>query len=119
LSEGVGLGLDPETAAAAATRYGSTVDKLYDILRSRPDLAERVDPDLPFSEAEIIHGAKYEMALTLEDLLRRRIPLLILNPPSEDTLRKATSLAAPVLDWTPKRCVDEVQSVIKKYRRET
>lgn len=118
LNEGISLGLDSETVAVTVRRYGSTVDKLYDILRQHPELAKRVDPDLPFSQAEIVHAARFEMALTLEDILRRRIPLLILNPPAKKTLKQAAELAAPILGWTPQRCGEEIGSIMQKYRRD-
>jgi glycerol-3-phosphate dehydrogenase len=115
LDECVDLGLDSETAAALIRRYGSTVDVVQATIHERPDLAERIDPDLPFSKAEIVHGATGEMALTLEDLLRRRIPLLILNTPTRPIIQQAAALAAPILGWTTRRCEEEVNAVLQRY----
>ena len=72
-------------------------------------------PDLPFCRAEIVHGATDEMALTLEDILRRRIPLLILARLERQVLDDAASLAAPILGWTPERCRRQIEAVERRW----
>ena len=47
-------------------------------LDNDPALAERIDPRYPFVRAEIPHAVEQEMALTHDDLFRRRIPLAML-----------------------------------------
>jgi glycerol-3-phosphate dehydrogenase len=55
------------------------------------------------------------MALHLNDLLRRRLPLLILTRLQRRTLEEVAALAATVLGWSPERCRLEVDAVASKW----
>jgi len=104
------LGLDPETAALCAGRYGTTVAALHGLIQAEPALAERIVPACPFSRAEVVHAARFEMARTLADVLRRRVPLAILHPLEKDTVERAADLVAPVLGWDADRRAAEVRT---------
>ncbi|NLX06152.1 MAG: glycerol-3-phosphate dehydrogenase [Phycisphaerae bacterium] len=47
--------------------------------RDRPDMLERIDPRHPVPRAMIDHARRCEMAVTDEDILRRRTPLELLG----------------------------------------
>lgn len=117
IRESVESGLDRETAEWGLFRYGSSITAIRALILKEPALASRLVPDLPFCRAEVAHGAASEMALHLEDLLRRRIPLLILSRVQRKTLEEAASIAAPVLGWTAEQCEDEVNAVMRKWDR--
>ena len=40
-------------------------------------VAEKIEPDLPFVWAEIDHAIREEIAVTVTDVLARRVPLLL------------------------------------------
>jgi len=115
LREALRLGIDSETAICSARRHGTAVEDLFDLIRRDPSLAERLSPRLPFSKAEAAYGASREMVCHLEDLLRRRIPLLLLEPPDRPVIEEAASLAAPALGWSAERCREEVEFVMLKF----
>ena len=73
------LGLDASTAAHSARRYGRRIDLLFMELRRDPHLAQRIDQRYPFCHGEVIVARQHEMALTDDDVFRRRIPLKILG----------------------------------------
>jgi glycerol-3-phosphate dehydrogenase len=79
IAEGVALGVDPQTAAAAVRRYGTQVRLLWHRVQSHPAEANRIDYRYPFCEAELTHVIQHEMALDSQDVLRRRIPLQLLG----------------------------------------
>jgi len=54
--------------------------------------------------------ARDEMAVYLSDLLRRRMPLLILAQVSASELRHFAELVAPELDWDADRITQEVEA---------
>ena len=56
-------------------------------------------PMLPFIHADLLWSARNEMAVHLDDLLRRRMPLLILAKPTESDLRRLANAVAPTLAW--------------------
>ncbi|MDH3214958.1 MAG: glycerol-3-phosphate dehydrogenase/oxidase [Candidatus Krumholzibacteria bacterium] len=109
-------GLDPELAQMLAYRYGTSLGPVLDLIRSTPLLAERIHPHLPFCKAEIVHGAQSTMALTLEDLLRRRTPVLILAPVDRAILEEAARLVTPILGWTDERRKTEVTNVLMTWK---
>ncbi|MFQ5511370.1 MAG: FAD-dependent oxidoreductase [Candidatus Krumholzibacteriia bacterium] len=115
LNEAARAGLDADTAAAAIGRFGTSIANLLTRIESGPALAERLVPDAPFCKAEVIHAAEHEMVLHLDDLLRRRLPLLILARIDRRTLEEAAALAAPVLGWSAERCRVEVDTVAGRW----
>jgi glycerol-3-phosphate dehydrogenase len=94
--EGVAAGLDEETARCCALRHGTKVEELLEAIRSDPSLAGRIDEELPFCRAEIVHAARHEMARGPEDILRRRIPLTLLSRLPRETLDDVVRLAGSV-----------------------
>jgi glycerol-3-phosphate dehydrogenase len=76
---GVELGLDRSTAATSARRYGRRIDLLFGELKRHPLMAKRLDARYPLCQAEIAVACQHEMAMTDEDVFRRRIPLMPLG----------------------------------------
>ena len=59
--------------------YGTDAKKIKALANERPELKERIHPQYPATLAEVVWACQHEMALTLEDVLSRRIRLLILD----------------------------------------
>jgi glycerol-3-phosphate dehydrogenase len=114
--EGLRVGLDSETASWCPRRYGTAVREIFALVRDDPSLGERLVPGLPFCRAEALHCARSEMVLRLEDLLRRRIPLLLLDRPARETLENTAALVAEPLGWAPERCRREVDEILERRR---
>ena len=81
---GLQHGLDAETAGASLRRYGRRIEPLWQRLRAHPAESQRIDLRYPFCWAEVAIAVQQEMASTVADVLRRRIPLAILGdqPPA-------------------------------------
>lgn len=62
-------------------------------------MAQRITPALPFIMADLVFCARHEMVVHLEDLLRRRLPLLILAKPTPAELQRLTRITAEALGW--------------------
>ena len=73
------LGLDEAAAMQAALRHGTRVDTLCARLEADPGLAARIRPDCPFARVEAAIAVSDEMAMTADDVLRRRLPLDLLD----------------------------------------
>ncbi len=91
---GTTLGLDPITAATCVRRYGTRVERLWAHLRHHPHEARRIDPRYPFCQGEVVHAIEHEMALTYQDVLRRRLPLSVLGAVSGDLEREVVARLA-------------------------
>ncbi|CAG0940115.1 glycerol-3-phosphate dehydrogenase [Gallionellaceae bacterium] len=93
------LGIDPESAKWLIRRHGKRVTDIFRSIEDDSHLAERVMPALPFIQADLLWSARNEMAVHLDDLLRRRMPLLILARLTESDLRRLANAVAPTLAW--------------------
>jgi glycerol-3-phosphate dehydrogenase len=105
-------GLDTESAAHCL-RYGRSVTSIQSLVRCDPALSERLDGDLPFCFAEVAFGASREMAHHLDDLLRRRLPLMLLRPPERRLAERAAAVAAPHLGWDNERVGEEIARTMR------
>jgi glycerol-3-phosphate dehydrogenase len=63
----------------AWTAYGSDAEKVEDLARATPALAEPLHPALAINGAQVVWAARAEMARTVEDVLARRTRALFLN----------------------------------------
>jgi glycerol-3-phosphate dehydrogenase len=68
----------PESLGQLAV-YGSDAEKILELTRQRPELGERLHPELPYIRAEVVWGARYEMGRTVDDILARRTRALLLH----------------------------------------
>jgi len=116
LATGMTLGLDEETAATCLIRHGKNVEAIFHLIRQSPDQARRVVDDAPFCRAEIAHAIAAEMALTLEDVLRRRVPLLLASSMPESALREVTAFVARELHWTARRREEELEELNARFK---
>ncbi len=104
------LGIDGESAKWLLRRHGNRVEKVFEIVKQKPPLAARIVAELPFIYADLLLCAKDEMVLYLSDLLRRRMPLLILAKLNTAEIRRLAELVAPALGWDADRVTQEVEA---------
>ncbi len=69
---------DPKSLGSLGV-YGSDAAGVLELVRERPEWGARLDAALPYIEAEVVWGARHEMARTLEDALSRRTRALVLD----------------------------------------
>ncbi len=117
ISDGIGLGLDEETAAMTVRRFGTQVIELHRRLAAHPELARRIVPEAPFCLAEVQVAVDSEMARTLQDVLRRRIPLLLMSTPGEEVVTEVARLVAEMLPWDDERIRAEIDSIVRPHTR--
>jgi glycerol-3-phosphate dehydrogenase len=97
------LRIDSESAHWLLRRHGRRVSEIFSLCEQQPDLAKRILPSLPFIMADMVFCAQQEMVVHLEDLLRRRLPLMILAKLSTCELQDLAQIAAKVLCWSDER----------------
>lgn len=59
--------------------YGTDRKHIEDLGQQQPELLALLHPDFPFMAAEVIWAVRSEMALTVEDVLSRRLRILFIN----------------------------------------
>jgi glycerol-3-phosphate dehydrogenase len=104
------LGIDQESAKWLARRHGKRAEEVLRKVENDAKLAERIAPALPFIYADLLFSACDEMVMHLHDLLRRRMPLLILARFAENDLRRIAATVAPVMGWDEAAINREVES---------
>ncbi len=104
------LGIDAESAKWLQRRHGVRIEQVFRMVEAAPQLAARIVPALPFIHADLLLCARDEMAVHLTDLLRRRMPLLLLAHLSGDELRHLAGLVAPAMGWDQDRIEREVEA---------
>lgn len=116
ISAGMGLGLDEVTAEACAMRYGARVERVFDILRKDASLARRIVPDAPFCMGEVDHAVRHEMARSLLDVVRRRLPLIVTARVSDAVLDEVAGRVGHLLRWDPTRTRAEIETASSRLR---
>jgi glycerol-3-phosphate dehydrogenase len=104
------FGIDEESAEWLMRRHGARIEQIFQIIGETPQMAVRIVPDLPFIYADLLLCSRDEMVVHLTDLLRRRIPLLILAKVDKNQLRHFAELLAQVLGWDEGRILLEVEA---------
>lgn len=104
------LGIDTESAKWLMRRHGARIERVFNLVEETPQLAARIVSDLPFIYADLLLCARDEMVVHLRDLLRRRLPLLILAKVNETDLVHFAGLLAPALGWDADRVAREVEA---------
>ena len=59
--------------------YGSDAPAIRELQAASAKFAARLHPDHPYTAAEVVWAARHEMAMTVEDVLARRLRLLLLD----------------------------------------
>ena len=71
--------LDVDTATHLCGVYGARAPELGAAIANDRALGHRLDPELPYVWAEIEFAARRDLARTVEDVLARRVPLLLVS----------------------------------------
>lgn len=107
-----GRGVDEEAASTAAQRHGTRIARLLELIAEQPALARRIHPQAPFLRAEAVLAVRDEMARSLEDVLRRRMPLLLLARREAGWLTDVARLIAPALGWDETESLRQVKALM-------
>ena len=115
------LGLPAEVVAHLAGRFGGHARAVAAMVRDRPELGERLVPGLPYLKAEAVYAVRYEMALTLEDVLSRRTRALLLDiAATAGAAPSVAELVGPELGWSDEergRQLDTFLALVERQRR--
>jgi glycerol-3-phosphate dehydrogenase len=106
-------GLPDGAARYLAGEYGTRAPKLLARKQTDPTAFDRLDPELPSIFAQVDEAVEVELACTLDDVISRRIPLVLrARDQGLGIAEKVAARLATKLDWSPER----TQSELEKYR---
>lgn len=93
--------------------YGTDYEKILELQKENPQWANTLHPQYEYSEAEVIWAVRQEMALTVEDVLARRLRILFLDARAAiDMAPKVSSLMAKEMNRDSKWEEDQVKDFI-------
>ncbi len=109
------LDIDAESARWLLHRHGTHTEEILHSLETDASLAQRIVPLLPFIYADLMHCAATEMVVHLDDLLRRRLPLLILTQLTDNQLQPIARRIADILHWDDARMHQETERCQRQW----
>jgi glycerol-3-phosphate dehydrogenase len=111
-------GMDAEMARSLVDRHGTEADEVLALGRRR-DLVRPLVEGQPLLEAEVAWATERELAMSLDDILARRLRLAMsLRDRGESILPRVTAIAGDTLGWDASRQAAEVGRYLAGAHRE-
>ncbi|HTM21883.1 MAG TPA: glycerol-3-phosphate dehydrogenase [Kofleriaceae bacterium] len=93
--------LAPALAEHLAEVYGVRATRIADRIRADRTLAEPLEAGLPYVRAELEFAVSDDLALTVDDVLSRRVPLLLVGRDQGlDQVDRTADVCGRLLGWT-------------------
>jgi glycerol-3-phosphate dehydrogenase len=109
------LGIDEESAQWLLRRHGKRAGEILDAIEISPQQGQRIIPALPLLAGDLHYCAQHEMVVHLDDLLRRRLPLLILARLDKAQLHTLAASVGDLLGWDAARQQREVELCAQRW----
>jgi glycerol-3-phosphate dehydrogenase len=113
--------LDVDSATHLCGVYGARAHLLATAISADRSLGERLDPELPYLWAEIDFAARHDLARTVDDVLSRRVPLLLVSRDQGlGVCERVAARLAGALGWDAAmtaRMLDEYRGEVALSRR--
>ena len=111
-------GIPRQLAERLARRYGTETPAIVRLAITEPAFAAPVVPGYPAIRAELVHGIRREMAMTLTDLLIRRTHVFYeVTGHAAAEAAELVDLAAAELGWDGVRKAAELAAYLEEVRR--
>jgi glycerol-3-phosphate dehydrogenase len=104
-------GIGGDSRAHLVHRYGYFAHEVLALTDGRPELSERIVPDLPDLMAEVLVAARFEQAQSLGDVFLRRTRLGLLAAPAvcgDEVPRRVAGVLGAELGWDEARIDSEL-----------
>ncbi len=103
-------GISEELCVHWAFTYGSRAQALRDLVAEDASLGERIQDDLVHTWAEIEYAIREERVQTVDDVLSRRVPLLLIGADQGlDVAEAVADRMARAFDWDAERRAQEIE----------
>ena len=110
--------LPEQTARHLTAKFGTTAFKVLALIDEDPALASPVLPDLAPLAAEVVYCARNEMAVTIEDILFRRLGIQLYSWRSAiHAASVVASLLARELRWSPEFTGSSIHDYVHTINR--
>jgi glycerol-3-phosphate dehydrogenase len=104
-----------ETAQHLAAKFGTAAEKVLELSRGDAALAEPIVSGYPAIRAEVVYAVRHEMAVTIEDVLARRIGLQLYSwRDAASAAPLVGSLMAAELHWDQALTCSAITQYVEK-----
>ncbi|WP_324716601.1 glycerol-3-phosphate dehydrogenase/oxidase [Carboxydochorda subterranea] len=116
--EGIHMGLEPAISQRLLHTYGHEMGRLLQVMKEDADLARPIVPGLPWLRAEVVFACRATMAVTLEDMLVRRLRVSLAAPGGGvPAAGPVAELMAEALGWSLERRRAELEHYQERAER--
>lgn len=110
-------GIEPATLDHLLASYGKDALTIVEMIENDTTLNARICPDFPPVEAEVLFAVQHEMAVSLEDVLCRRMRLgLVHQKQCLDAAERVAELVGTIAGWDQTRKRIELESLEATFR---
>jgi glycerol-3-phosphate dehydrogenase len=113
---GAGGPLDAACLTALVGTHGTAWEAVLARCAKDSTLAARLAPDIFIPAAAVVHAVEAEMAVTLADVVVRRLPLGAAAYPGDDVVNACGALMSALCGWDAERLAAEIDAVRDVYR---
>jgi len=110
--------LDDAAIARLGRSYGTDVGILAQLMNADAALGSPLSPSCPVTKAEVAFAVRREMAVRLDDALRRRTDAGSAGHPGADAAAAAAAVMASELGWPASRVEEEIAAFDRSYQIE-
>ena len=104
--------LPPEVADRLLSLYGTRAVEVEGLIGLEPDLIRPIEGVPGLTAAEVVFALRTEAAVTLSDLVARRIMTGVGGDLGRDSLVQVAEVAAAEVGWSDSRVADEVSAYL-------
>ena len=111
-------GLSTAVARHLVRAYGSDARAVFSLCQKIPDGLTPIEPNAPYLAGEVVHAVRHESALTVTDVLTRRLRAAIWLPgQGVASAERVSRLMAPELEWTEEERAAQVARYLEVVKR--
>jgi len=110
-------GISQETADHLAQKFGANASRILRLAQEQPELCAFLVEGFPAIEGEVVYCIREEMAMTIEDILARRIGLQLLS--WQDSIKAAPAIGrilARELGWAQNQKEESISGYVNQIR---
>ena len=116
VAQAVAAGLGADTGGQLADAYGEDAEAVLALVRADGSLAGRLMEGHPYVWAQVVHAVRAEMAMTLEDVLVRRLHLFYEAADGGASIAEQAArrmAAEPGIGWSDAQVAQQVEAYRK------
>jgi glycerol-3-phosphate dehydrogenase len=107
--------LSPETVDHLLMNYGADIEQLFGYIVKNPQSIELIPGTQHHISAEIYYTVLFEQALTLSDLLKRRLDIGDCAPPQLITAEYCARIMQDLLSWSDETMQKQISQLYESY----